>query len=595
MQLRPRTYVTIFVILTSSAFCGKSNSRKSGSSTNLASMIPAGWDGTTDWRGGSWIVADAVDPKAPAVQMHTTKKIRLPCIESIVSEKYAVKVRFFQGGALHRRVFSHRGLKSIELQPSPAISAAVLEFDSVADVESLAKISHSHRPGGCAAIELLAEPGSKVCAGDFSTTELTSFLPPVYDETIGLDDVALLINEVDQDNIVDRMKDLQDMGTRYFNSDNASGVSSQILNRFSSTAGVNLGNRFNVEFYQHSGIASSQPSVIASINGTTDGEGTVIIGAHLDSINPVNQSNAPGADDNASGIAILFETLRIIEQQNLEFRRNIELHAYAAEEIGLVGSQQIASAYSAAKKSVNAMMQLDMASFSSSGDTVIHLFRDDTATILRRSVKDLLTNYLGGNFTDEGISVAGTSDHRSWYKFGYPTVFPFEDTRSYNPKMHTDEDTVANANAPGLAKRMAQLVISFLAHHAGLEKSAAEYGSKLATMVRDDDIKVAVLGKNEVNVRSIQEKMAEDDTVVIFAVPEGITTVESCRTATGQNKQCGTDRLIGMEIGGGPAGRRFFYSVLSASEHNSSERVFGYTSENSPTHARSIYISENKL
>jgi leucyl aminopeptidase len=54
----------------------------------------------------------------------------------------------------------------------------------------------------------------------------------------------------------------------------------------------------------HSGYP--QKSVILTINGTDNAAETVVLGAHLDSINlngTTETTRAPGADDDASGIA----------------------------------------------------------------------------------------------------------------------------------------------------------------------------------------------------------------------------------------------------------------------------------------------------
>ena len=82
-----------------------------------------------------------------------------------------------------------------------------------------------------------------------------------------------------------------------------------------------------------------------TIPGTSDAQATgpvVIIGAHLDSINKTDHTTpAPGADDDASGIATLVEIVQQIATGHLTFQRTVELHAYAAEEVGLVGSLDV--------------------------------------------------------------------------------------------------------------------------------------------------------------------------------------------------------------------------------------------------------------
>ncbi|MDR0232921.1 MAG: M20/M25/M40 family metallo-hydrolase [Dysgonamonadaceae bacterium] len=87
-------------------------------------------------------------------------------------------------------------------------------------------------------------------------------------------------------------------------------------------------------------------NVRGSIEGTENPDSIVIIGAHLDAINLVynplrgyvlNKELSPGADDNASGVAIMIEMARIMHQYQLKPQNRIDLLAFDAEEIGLYG------------------------------------------------------------------------------------------------------------------------------------------------------------------------------------------------------------------------------------------------------------------
>ncbi|MCW9018640.1 MAG: M28 family peptidase, partial [Kangiellaceae bacterium] len=91
----------------------------------------------------------------------------------------------------------------------------------------------------------------------------------------------------------------------------------------------------SVELYNHSNW--SQPSVIATITGSTNSDEFVVIGGHLDSINGMGgaTARAPGYDDNASGIAVITETLNAIVASDFRPARTLLLMGYAAEEVGL--------------------------------------------------------------------------------------------------------------------------------------------------------------------------------------------------------------------------------------------------------------------
>jgi hypothetical protein len=123
------------------------------------------------------------------------------------------------------------------------------------------------------------------------------------------------------------------------------------------------------------------------------------------------------------------------------------------------------------------MLQLDMNAYSRDPNSqTIYLPTNDTDAGLRRSLKDLLNTYLGGDFA-EGVLTGGTSDHRAWTDQGFAAVFPFENPTDYNRNIHTVNDTTANTNNLALSERFAKLVLAFLAHHAGLT-ALAENGSQ---------------------------------------------------------------------------------------------------------------------
>ncbi|MEZ5545506.1 MAG: M28 family peptidase [Lysobacteraceae bacterium] len=75
----------------------------------------------------------------------------------------------------------------------------------------------------------------------------------------------------------------------------------------------------------------------------------VVMGGHLDSIsnvkrpgNPQNASaRSPGADDDASGIAVMTEALRVAWAM-AETQRTVKFMAYAAEEVASTARKAIA-------------------------------------------------------------------------------------------------------------------------------------------------------------------------------------------------------------------------------------------------------------
>ena len=82
----------------------------------------------------------------------------------------------------------------------------------------------------------------------------------------------------------------------------------------------------------------------------------------MDSINLNSPSSgrAPGADDDGTGSVNLIEALRALVAAGYKPSTPVEFHWYAGEEVGLLGSQDIASSYASKGVDVKAFMELDM-------------------------------------------------------------------------------------------------------------------------------------------------------------------------------------------------------------------------------------------
>lgn len=198
----------------------------------------------------------------------------------------------------------------------------------------------------------------------------------------------------------------------------------------------------SVELIPHQN--TPQKSIRVSIRGSQRPDELVIFGGHLDSINGWGSSSkpAPGADDNASGSASLFEALRVLLTQE-QPQRTIEFYWYAGEESGLLGSAEIAESYKTQRKNVVAVLQLDMTMFPGDGEFKITSITDFTSPWLRDYMKALSAQYLSIEILDDKCGY-GCSDHASWYRRGFPTVFPTEAKfDSSFQSIHTERDVIS--------------------------------------------------------------------------------------------------------------------------------------------------------
>ena len=65
---------------------------------------------------------------------------------------------------------------------------------------------------------------------------------------------------------------------------------------------------------------------------------------------------APGLDDDGSGVMVLLEILRVVVETGFKPQKNVQLMAFAAEEVGLLGSDQIAKDYKSKGRNYGAEM-----------------------------------------------------------------------------------------------------------------------------------------------------------------------------------------------------------------------------------------------
>jgi leucyl aminopeptidase len=206
----------------------------------------------------------------------------------------------------------------------------------------------------------------------------------------------------------------------------------------------------------------AQPSVIAMIQGTQFPKEAIVIGGHLDSINtqvPSSQrptASAPGADDDASGVASLTETFRSAMATGYQPARTVFFMAYAAEEVGLLGSTEIAQSFVTSKYRVIGKLQFDMTNFKGSSID-IGILKDASHTNLPQNqfLQSLIDAYkfdivpgpTGATYDATTQCGYACSDHAPWNARGFPASIAFESRfGQHSTQLHKPTDTLANAD-----------------------------------------------------------------------------------------------------------------------------------------------------
>ncbi len=278
--------------------------------------------------------------------------------------------------------------------------------------------------------------------------------------------VNRLLPNLAKENIVDTINYLSTtFNNRYYTTTGGTNSSNGLKTRWQNiVSGLSFA---SVSQVTHSGYG--QKSVVVTLTGSEKPDEIVVLGGHLDSTigSTSENSTAPGADDDASGIATLTEVMRVFVSEGAQPKRTVKFIAYAAEEVGLRGSGDIASSHQSAGANVIGVMQLDMTNYAGSVKDV-YFMQDYTNAAQNSYIASLIDTYLASSpynvtygYDNCGY---GCSDHASWHNAGYPASMPFETQMSqYNPRIHTSNDTLQNMDSTGAkALKFAQMALAYV-------------------------------------------------------------------------------------------------------------------------------------
>lgn len=302
--------------------------------------------------------------------------------------------------------------------------------------------------------------------------------------------ITTALNDVDTNKIEENILLLEAYRTRYHFSSEANEAVMKMKEVWEELITEYNRNDISVTVIDHEN--TPMKSLILTINGNEYPDEHVIIGGHIDSLTDkdLNDDNvdedeflssfrSPGADDNASGIATITEILRVLLKNNFKPQRTVEIMAYAAEEIGLVGSGEIAKKYKSENKNVIGYIQFDMTNYKGSEHDV-YIYTDEFCDVnLNNFLIQLMETYNRTGlhqFTyDKSRCGYGCSDHFSWYENEYAATLPGESTFSEsNPYIHTEHDTYENmGNNANHAAKFAKLGIEYVVEAAKQSNSLA--------------------------------------------------------------------------------------------------------------------------
>lgn len=205
-------------------------------------------------------------------------------------------------------------------------------------------------------------------------------------------------------------------------------------------------------------------NIIATMKGFDEEKEWILLGAHYDAA-----WGSPGADDNASGVAVLLEAANILSSQKLY--RTVQFVAFTLEEPQpqtlryLIGSNHFANEAKRLKRRYEAVFILESVGYTdkTEGSQTIPIFvripvpkrGDFLGVIANRKSKAIMNafNRIASEYVSELIIVpykvplsgriipeTRFSDHASFWNYGYPALMLTDTAMFRNPHYHTHHD-----------------------------------------------------------------------------------------------------------------------------------------------------------
>lgn len=300
------------------------------------------------------------------------------------------------------------------------------------------------RPLILALIVLLLFPQTTIyIVSDSSTSQ--AWDSPVY----GTDLAETVYRDVSVESYLGFVRNLSEMGPRSIHDDNNVIVRDWIISKLENLSE----GRLEIEIWGH------WESIVARLPGSAGSDApSFLVGGHYDTV-----PEAPGANDDGSGVAAALELARVLSKYN--WTTDIYFVFWNAEEYGLLGSRECAPLFFEDEIDIAMYFNIDMLLVQDYNapldERVIFFYSADYVTPLQSSVFTIyqdaqywaeLTRAMGNNYDSPvirplphtGREVWKHSDHYAFWTEGYKgAIFAFESSTN-DPAYHTPDDTWDN-------------------------------------------------------------------------------------------------------------------------------------------------------
>lgn len=170
---------------------------------------------------------------------------------------------------------------------------------------------------------------------------------------------------------------------------------------------------------------SYKPHTVANVAGMVRGkkqaDSIIVVCAHYDHLGRMGSVLFPGANDNASGTALLLDLARHYSQPQNQPDYSLLFIAFAAEEAGLVGSNHFVSNPLVPLRHISLVLNLDLMAGGSDGIMVVNGEQQNRAYQLLDSL-NTANSYLKNV---QKRANAANSDHYPFTQKGVPAIFVY--------------------------------------------------------------------------------------------------------------------------------------------------------------------------
>lgn len=219
---------------------------------------------------------------------------------------------------------------------------------------------------------------------------------------------------------------------------------------------------------------------VVACDGCNDPDAYIVLGAHYDHMGELADGLYLGAEDNASGVAVVLEIGRVLMHRRDELGRSVLLAFFGAEEVGLKGSRAMVRDEALGPERWSAMINVDMIGRRTADRSIFALPKslagiddDNSVGALGTKGRPAFRQIVDAAFATEGLTVVapenlnpvlqrmveriadGRGDNFSFERIGVPAIF-FSSGESDD--YHRPTDT-PDALEPALMARRARGIL----------------------------------------------------------------------------------------------------------------------------------------